>query len=697
MNNEFLSDPAIIGEFIAESREHLESLEPKLLQLEENPEDFELLNAIFRTFHTIKGSSSFLGLVQITELSHKLENILDRLRKKELRVTPEIIDLLFKGMDILKLLIEDVASGEEEKIKRITGSSLKKVEDFILKIEQVIQKKEEIREKVEITQKKEEREGNEEEKQIFLTAAHQHLSTIRECLEGLEKNPSNFNLIDALFRAVHSLRSSSDYMKLSGVKTLTQEQEKILQEIRENKLSISPDLLDFLRLSYNFLLQLLENFQREEKKTLNLKELLKGMKKAFEENKAKIWQKIPPKRSPLKKEIVEKTIRVPEAKLDALMNLVSELVINRSTFYSIIQKLETGGEFSQISREIKEATQTMRRITTELQMTVTELHMLPIKTLFGKFPRLVRDLSREKGKKINLEISGEDTQLDKMMIEKIGDPLIHLIRNAVDHGIETPEEREAKGKPSYGTIKLSASQEGETIIIQVEDDGRGMNPELLREIAIKKGIINEERAKLLDQRECLELIFLPGLSTATRVTDLSGRGVGMDVVKDTVKKLKGEIEINTELNRGTRFTIKLPLTLAIVNALLVEAGGQIFALPLSSIKETVKTSREKINKILKKEVTLLRENLLGIVDLKKLLHLSDHRRSEDRISLVVIRGGGRNLGLIVDALGHQEEIVIKPLEGIVADTPGLAGATVLGDGQVIPILDPAELIQMATS
>jgi len=694
MNNEFLSDPAIIGEFIAESREHLESLEPKLLQLEENPEDPELLNAIFRTFHTIKGSSSFLGLVQITELSHKLENILDKLRKGKFRVTPEIIDLLFKGMDILKLFIEDVASGEEEKIKKVTGSSLKRVEDFILKIEQVIQKKEKVREKVEIAQKKEE---NEEEKQIFLTAAHQHLSTIRECLEGLEKNPSNFNLIDALFRAVHSLKSSSDYMKLSGVKTLTQEQEKILQEIRENKLSISPDLLDFLRLSYNSLLQLLENFQRGEKKTLNLEELLEGMKKVFEESKAKTSRKVPPKKPPLKKEIVEKTIRVPEAKLDALMNLVSELVINRSTFYSIIQKLETGGEFSQIFREIKEATQTMRRITTELQMTVTELHMLPIKTLFGKFPRLVRDLSREKGKKINLEISGEDTQLDKMMIEKIGDPLIHLIRNAIDHGIETPEEREAKGKPSYGTIKLSASQEGETIIIQVEDDGRGMNSELLREIAIKKGIINEERAKLLGERECLELIFLPGFSTATRVTDLSGRGVGMDVVKDVVKKLKGEIEINTEPDRGTRFTIKLPLTLAIINALLVEAGGQIFALPLSSIKETVKISRKKINKVLKKEVTLLRQDLLGIVDLKKLLHLSDHRRAEDRISVVVIQGGGKNIGLIVDALHHQEEIVIKPLEGIVADTPGLAGATVLGDGQVIPILDPAELIQMATS
>ncbi len=695
--NEFLNDPAIIGEFIAEAREHLESLEPKLLKLEKNPEDPELLNAIFRSFHTIKGSSSFLSLVQITELSHKLENVLDKLRKKELGVTPEIIDLIFKGMDILKSLIEDVASGEEEKIKKITSYNLKEVEDFISKIDKAIQKPkiEEIREKGEITPKN---EKDEEEKQIFLTAAHQHLSTIRECLEGLEKNPSNFDLIDALFRAVHSLKSSSHYMGVLEVKTLTEKQEEILQNLRKNKLSVSGGLLESLRLGYNFLFEFMENFQKGEKKAFNLEDVIEKMKKALEEDKTKTSRKTPPKKSPLKKEIVEKTIRVPEAKLDSLMNLVGELVINRSTFYSIIQKLENGAEVSQISREIKEAAQTMRRITTELQMTVTELHMLPIKTLFGKFPRLVRDLSREKGKKINLEVSGEETQLDKMMIEKMGDPLIHLVRNAIDHGIEMPEEREAKGKPTYGTIKLSASQEGETVIIQVEDDGRGINSELLRKMAVKKGIINEEKARILDKRECLELIFLPGFSTATKVTDLSGRGVGMDVVKDVVKKLKGEIQIDTEPDRGTKFTIKLPLTLAIVNVLLIEAAGQTFALPLSSIKETVKISKKKINKVLKKEITLLRENILGIVNLKELLHLTDHnyRREEDRVPVVIIQGRGKNLGLIVDALHRQEEIVIKPLEGIATNIPGLAGATVLGDGRVILILDPGELIQMAT-
>lgn len=691
--NEFLNDPEIIGEFVTESREHLESLESKLLELEKNPEDQEILNAIFRAFHTIKGSSSFLGLVQITELSHKLESVLDKLRKDELKVNSEIIDLLFKGMDLLKLLIEDVASGQEERIKKIVEYSLKEVNEFICDLQKALEKKEEIKEKLENFREKEE---GDKEKEIFLKAAYQHLSTIEECLQGLENDPSSPNFIDGLFRAIHSLKSSSDYMKLTQVKVLTQKEEEILQQVREHKSSLSLPLLNSLKSGYEALVQFMRSYERGEEGDLNLQEIAAKMEEIFEKNKKRILPETPVKKTVPKKEIVEKTIRVPEAKLDELMNLVGELVINRSTFYSIVRKIEEGEEISELSREIKEAAQTMRRITTELQMTVTELHMLPIKTLFSRFPRLVRDLSKEKGKKINLEISGEETQLDKMMIEKMADPLIHLVRNAIDHGIETPEEREAKGKTSYGTIKLSAFQEGENVIIQIEDDGWGMDPEFLREVAVKKGILTEERAKLLSERECLELIFLPGFSTATKITDLSGRGVGMDVVKDTVKKLNGEVEINTELGKGTRFVIKLPLTLAIVNVLLIETGRQFFAIPLNSIKETVKVSRDDINNVFKEKVIVLRGDLLGVVDLRELLNIDTQINSEKWVPVVVIQTEGKKIGLIVDKLHNQEEIVIKPLEGIVADTPGVAGATVLGDGRVIPILDPAKLIQMAT-
>ncbi len=692
--NEFLSDPEIVGEFVTESREHLESLEPKLLQLEKNPEDQELLNAIFRTFHTIKGSSSFLGLVQITELSHKLENILDKLRKGELKVNSEIIDLLFKGMDLLRSLVEDVASGQEEKIKKITSYSLEEVNELICNLQKVQEKKKEVKERAENFREKEEPD---KEKEIFLKAAYQHLSTIEECLQGLEKDPSNFDFIDGLFRAAHSLKSSSDYMKLTQVKLLAQKLEEILQKIRDNRIPVSSRLLEGFKSGYQVLVQFMQNYEKGKTRDFNFRDIIEKMEKIFEEDREKILPETLAKTiSKDKKEIVEKTIRVPEAKLDKLMNLVGELVINRSTFYSIVHKIEEGREVSRLCQEIKEAAQTMRRITTELQMTVTELHMHPIKTLFGRFPRLVRDLSKEKGKKINLEISGEETRLDKMMIEKMADPIIHLVRNAIDHGIETPEERKAKGKNPCGTIKLSAFQEGENVIIQIEDDGRGMDPEFLREMAVKKGILSEEKAKLLSEKECLELIFLPGFSTATRVTDLSGRGVGMDVVKDTVKKLNGEVEINTRLGKGTRFTMKLPLTLAITNVLLVETGKQFFAIPLSSIRETVKVLEDEIKCVLNKKVITLRGKLLGVVDLRDLLNINIRTNSDRWFSIVVIQAEGKEVGLIVDKLHSQEEIVIKPLEGIVANTPGVAGATILGDGRVIPILDTTKLIQMAT-
>lgn len=525
--NEFLNDPEIVGEFIAESREHLESLEPKLLQLEKTPGDFELLNSIFRTFHTIKGSASFLDLTQLIEVSHKLENVLDKLRKKKIEVNPEIIDILFKGMDIVKSLIEDIASGEEERIEKVTGTSLKETKGFIEEIDQSIRKPEEIEAKAEIEVVSARKgQDTDEEKQIFLIAAYQYLSTIRECLEGLEKSPSSSNLVNALFRAVHSLKSSSDYLGFSQIKELTEEQERILQQTREEKGTISLDLLNLLKKDYEYLAELIEAVKEGKGKASDTQKILKKIEKASIEKEETEGNKRVSVKKLSKKRIVQKTIRVPEAKLDILMNLASELIINRSAFFSLCQKLETQDDFSQLPKELKETTQTMRRITAELQTTVTELHMLPIKTLFGRFPGLVRTLSREKGKEIRLEMSGEETQLDKMMIEKMADPLIHLIRNAIDHGIETPEEREAKGKPKCGTIGLSSSQEGETVIIQIEEDGRGMNAEQIRRIAVKKGLLDQEKAKSLNEQQCLELIFLPGFSTARTVTDISGRGSG---------------------------------------------------------------------------------------------------------------------------------------------------------------------------
>jgi len=713
--NEFLDDPAILGEFINESNEHLESLEPKLLQLEKEPNNLELLNDIFRSFHTIKGASSFLGLTQIINLSHKLENVLDSLRRGKLKATSEIIDLLFKGTDILKTLFEDLSSGDKERMERVTSDSLREVEEFISEIEEGVKKpRKKMKKKAPSTSAK----STEEEKETFLDAAQQHLRTMESCLTKVRQKGWNSELVNALFRVVHSLKSSADYMGFDRIKNLAREEEGLLEKIRKEKISPSEELTSLFISSYNVLTKLIDNVKAEREEDIDINSLLNKIKQAAQEASlsttggrselSRSLEKEKTEKEPRshEKTLTERTIRVEEAKLDLLMNLVSELIINRGAFFNISQKLDTKYKIPEVSTELKTSAQTLRRISTDLQVLATDLHMRPIKNLFNKFPRLVRDLSQERGKKIALKIFGEETKLDKMVIEEIGDPLIHLIRNAVDHGIETPEERIKKGKDPVGTIKLSASQEGDSVIIKIEDDGRGMDSELIRQTAVEKGIIDEDRVKLLSERESLDLIFLPGFSTAKKVTNISGRGVGMDVVKSNIKKLKGEIDIETQIDIGTTFTIKLPLTLAIftiklpltlaiINALLIEECEQMFALPLDSIAETLEISSGQIKRILRKQSIVLRGNILGIVKLSDLLGIPGKEKRDGQARIVVIQGNGKKIGLIVDELYKQEEIVIKPLEGCVANIQGIAGATILGDGRVILILDPQELIQLS--
>ena len=691
--NEFLDDPAILEEFINESNEYLESLEPKLLKLEKEPNNLELLNDIFRSFHSIKGASSFLNLTQIIKLSHKLESVLDNLRRERLKVTSEIIDLLFKGVDILKALFGDLASGEKEKVEKITGNSFKEVDEFINNIEEKIKKpqKEESKGKTFLIRNK----PTGEEKEVFLTATEQHLRNMENCLTKIKRENLNPELINALFRIVHSLKSSAAYMGFEKIKNLANEEEIFLDKIREGVISPSQQLFSLLRLCYESFVKLIDNVRSERKEDFNINPLLNKIKETYQTEKPQEILTSKSSSAREKKKLIKRTIRVEETKLDLLLNLVSELVINRSSFFTISEKLENKCRVPEISRELKNTTQTLRRITTDLQVLVTDLHMRPIKNLFNKFSRLVRDLSQERGKKINLKISGEETKLDKMVIEEITDPLIHLIRNAVDHGIETPQERRRQGKNPVGTIILSASQEGNNVTIKIKDDGRGIDPEIIRKVAIEKGIIDKDKGDSLRKKEILDLIFLPGFTTAKKVSDISGRGVGMDVVKNNIKKLKGEIEIDTQINTGTTFTIRLPLTLAIINALLVEVSGQVFALPVNCLAETVKVSLKEIKKVLKKQFLTLRGEILGLVKLSKLFSIPEESQNSKRIYIAVIQANRERIGLIVDTLLRQEEIVIKPLEGCLSDIQGLAGVTILGDGRVIPIIDPQGLIWLA--
>ncbi|WP_165077278.1 MULTISPECIES: chemotaxis protein CheA [unclassified Desulfovibrio] len=395
------------------------------------------------------------------------------------------------------------------------------------------------------------------------------------------------------------------------------------------------------------------------------------------------------------------TIRVDHERLDHLMNLIGELIINRNRYTLIARSLE-GSEDSinvaEVAQSLSETTYAMARISDDLQDTIMKVRMVPVSSVFSRFPRLVRDLSRKSGKEVDLIMEGEETELDKSVVEVIGDPLVHLIRNSVDHGIEPEDVRIAEGKPAKGKVVLRAFHKGNSVAIEIEDDGKGIDPNKMREVAIKKGIITPEEAAQLDDREAIELIFAPGFSSAEKITDISGRGVGMDVVRTNIKNLKGSVNTYSEVGKGTRFTLSLPLTLAIIDALMVNVSGQMYAIPLDAVSETTKIETVRLTDVKGRKAVTLRGEVLGIVELSEMLGLPRSTETlPEVLSVVVIHDNERRLGLVVDELLERQEIVIKPLGAYLGDLKGISGATIMGDGSVILILDPHEIYLMSTS
>ncbi len=394
------------------------------------------------------------------------------------------------------------------------------------------------------------------------------------------------------------------------------------------------------------------------------------------------------------------TIRVDHEKLDHLMNLIGELIINRNRYTLIARHLEDESaqiDVAQVAQSLSETTYAMARISDDLQDTIMKVRMVPVASVFSRFPRLVRDLSRKSGKEVDLILEGEETELDKSVVEVIGDPLVHLIRNSVDHGVEPQEERLAKGKPPKGRVTLRAYHKGNSVAIEIEDDGKGIDPEKMRQVAIRKKVISAEDAKQLDDREAMELIFAPGFSSAEVITDISGRGVGMDVVRTNIKNLKGSVTITSEIDKGTRFTLLLPLTLAIIDALMVNVADEMFAIPLDAVSETTKIEASLLTDIKGRKAVTLRGEVLGIVELAELLNLPKPEVEPDVLSIVVIHDNERRLGVVVDRLLERQEVVIKPLGSYLGDLKGISGATIMGDGSVILILDPHEVYTMSTS
>ncbi len=637
----------LLEDFLIEAFEMIEEMDQDLVELENNPDDLELLNKIFRVAHTIKGSGSFLNFDKLTHLTHHMEAVLDKARKGELKITPEIMDVILESVDAMKAILEYIRDNGDDSSPDVEIDSIVKKLDAIVNGNNGG------------TSEKE----NKEEKPKTVGGIN---------LEDI--NPDNLDELDLSSLSPEELDQVLD--KLVDDMNTSPEEEGVeeIEEVVEDKQ---------------------EEKAKEEKETKESKKEETNVP-AQQETSTQMTKENQKKE--LQKKIVttkEQTIRVDVKRLDQLMNLIGELVLAKNRLIKIYNDVEERYEGEKFLEELNQVVSSISIVTTDLQIAVMKTRMLPIGKVFNKFPRLVRDLARELGKKVKLIIEGEDTELDKSIIEEIGDPLVHMIRNAIDHGIEPPEERIKAGKPEEGTIWLKAYNEGNMIVIEIKDDGKGMDPEKLKQKAIEKGIITPQEAENMSDKEAFMLIFKPGFSTAAKITNVSGRGVGMDVVKTNIEKLNGIIEVDSVPGKGTTFKLKIPLTLAIIQALLVASQEDLFAVPLSNVIETVRIVEEDIYTIEGRSVLKLRDEVLPLVNMADIFNIEKILMPEKYLYVVILGLGATKIGLIVDRFIGQEEIVIKSLGEFLKGLPGIAGATIRGDGRVTLIVDVASLMKLA--
>ncbi|GAA7070461.1 chemotaxis histidine kinase/response regulator CheAY2 [Helicobacter pylori] len=647
----------IMEDFLVEAFEMNEQLDQDLVELEHNPEDLDLLNRIFRVAHTIKGSSSFLNLNILTHLTHNMEDVLNRARKGEIKITPDIMDVVLRSIDLMKTLLVTI---------RDTGSDTNngkenEIEEAVKQLQAITsQNLEGAKEGTKEAPKKENQEEAKKE-------------NIKENQENKAKSPTAEN-------------SASD-----------------------NPLANEPDL-DYTNMSA-------EEVEAEIERLLNKRQEADKKRRAQKKQEAKPKQEVAPKtetpktpktetKAKAKADTeenkapsigVEQTVRVDVRRLDHLMNLIGELVLGKNRLIRIYGDVEERYDGEKFLEELNQVVSSISAVTTDLQLAVMKTRMQPVGKVFNKFPRMVRDLSRELGKSIELIIEGEETELDKSIVEEIGDPLIHIIRNSCDHGIEPLEERRRLNKPETGKVQLSAYNEGNHIVIKISDDGKGLDPVMLKEKAVEKGAISERDAEGMSDREAFNLIFKPGFSTAKVVSNVSGRGVGMDVVKTNIEKLNGIIEIDSEVGVGTTQKLKIPLTLAIIQALLVGVQEEYYAIPLSSVLETVRISQDEIYTVDGKSVLRLRDEVLSLVRLSDIFKVDAILESNSDVYVVIIGLADQKIGVIVDYLIGQEEVVIKSLGYYLKNTRGIAGATVRGDGKITLIVDVGAMMDMAKS
>ncbi|MBD7967239.1 chemotaxis protein CheA [Paenibacillus gallinarum] len=685
--------------FIDESNDHLQSLNEKMLELEQSPEDLSIVQVIFRSAHTLKGMAATMGFEDLASLTHKMENVLDLVRNEKMKMKESIFDVLFQSLDALESMVQDIMAGGEGKL------DVSHIVSSLLAIEK-----------------------GEENSPSEVKAPHVSGTDTASSMPLLDEFQSSV-LLQSIHDGAGVMFIQVSISRTSQLKSVRAYMVFDLLERSGDIIKTEPSVqqIEQDQFEYEFSLYYITQMQSEElkKAILNISEIEEvnvtplteemlglGSKEAAAATevmeKSEATQETDTNSTMIenteavpgdaKEKTVRaasktntaaaasKTIRVDIERLDVLMNLFSELLIDRSRLEQLSNELE--------HTDLIETVAHMSRVSSDLQNIVLKLRMVPVDTVFNRFPRMIRDLAKSLNKKVDLVITGADTELDRTVIDEIGDPLVHLLRNAVDHGVESISTRVESGKSETGTIQLRAFHSGNHVFIEIEDDGAGIYRDKLLKIAISRGVVTEAESAEMTDQQVFQLLFAPGFSTAETISDISGRGVGLDVVKAKITSLGGNVTIHSVPGKGTNFSVQLPLTLSIISAMLIKLGSEKYAIPLSSIVETGIVKKEKIRMVHGTKMISFREALVPFVSLAEFFNVEDYSDEvEDEIEIVVIRKGDQLAALAIDDFIGQNEIVIKTLGKYLPNIQGISGATILGDGQVALIIDPNGLIK----
>ncbi len=688
--------------FIEETKEHLQSLNEHILILEKESDNQDTITEIFRAAHSLKGMAGTMGFTKMQKVTHDLENVFSEIRSGNMKVSSRLVDVLFEGLDLLEALLESIQTTSTE--GQIDPTSFIEELDKTLKeglgangvSSDVIEKTLEEGDSESASEKK--ANDDEYEEQISKLIYEEHE------LAAIDKaHNDNLNVYGLTIYISKDcvLKSARAYLVLRNleehgdiIKSVPSTQDLENEKFNDNfsLVVLSKDKADVIRKAVENITEIekvfIEMITKSSYELKKMSEEAKNQKQIETKEQVKKTTAESQKVKDSKKAILNRTVRVDIEKLDVLMNLVSELIIAKNGLISIGDSLGRDRTKDGFNEQIEY----LERITTNLHESVMKVRMVPIESVVNRFPRMVRDLSKKLNKSIDLLMSGEDTELDRTVIDEIGDPLMHLLRNSVDHGIEDRAKRVAAGKPEKGTVTLDAYQDGNNVVIEVGDDGGGLNLDKIKAKAVEKDIISMEQAEQMLDKDAMELIFRPGFSTADTVTDISGRGVGLDVVKNKISNIGGNIEAKSELGKGCKFTIRLPLTLAIIQTLMVEVGTEKYAIPLGSIQIIEDISASDIKYVQGNKVITLRGNVIPIIMLEEILEVSKDEKEATSYTVVIVAKGDKTIGLVVDNLIGQQEIVIKSLGKLINNNKIISGATILGDGEVALILDVNTLV-----